>query len=100
LDGSVNKQGEAALKRLSDVHDIHVPLCPALLAEFNDAKYKYRQEITRQYMLASGVFQIENPLKLEMGMRRTSPPWEASSRCIAPFSSRSRTRSGSHWMSC
>lgn len=31
LDDSVNKQGDAALKRLSDVHDIHVPLCPALL---------------------------------------------------------------------
>jgi hypothetical protein len=29
LDESVNKQGDAALKRLSDVHDIHVPLCPA-----------------------------------------------------------------------
>ena len=29
LDDSVNKQGDAALKRLSDVHDIHVPLCPA-----------------------------------------------------------------------
>jgi len=30
LDDSVNKQGEAAFKRLSDVHDVHVLLCPAL----------------------------------------------------------------------
>jgi hypothetical protein len=63
LDQSVNKDGEWALNRLSDAHDIHVPLCPALLGEFNDAKYKYRHEITRQYMLASGAFLIENPVK-------------------------------------
>jgi hypothetical protein len=63
LDDSVNKQGEVALKRLSDVHDIHVPLCPALLGEFNDLKYKYRHEVTRQYMLASGAFIVENPDK-------------------------------------
>jgi len=63
LDESANKDGEWALNRLSQVHDIHVPLCPALLGEFNDAKYKYRHEITRQYMLASAAFLIENPDK-------------------------------------
>ena len=63
LDASIDKQGEAALKRLSDVHDIHVPLCPALLNEFNGMKYAYAHTITRQYMLASGAFQIENPDK-------------------------------------
>ena len=51
LDESENRDGEWALNQLSDAHDIHVPLCPALLGEFNDAKYKYRHEITRQYML-------------------------------------------------
>jgi hypothetical protein len=59
----VNKQGEAAFKRLSDVHDVHVLLCPALLSEFNGMKYVYAHTITRQYMLASGAFQIENPDK-------------------------------------
>lgn len=63
LDDSVNKQGDAALKRLSDVHDIHVPLCPALLSEFSGMKYAYSHAITRQYMLASGAFIIENPGK-------------------------------------
>jgi hypothetical protein len=63
LDESVNKDGEWALNRLSDAHDTHVPLCPALLGEFDDAKYKYRHEVTRQYMLASGAFLIENPAK-------------------------------------
>ena len=64
LDDSVNKQGEAAFKRLSDVHDVHVLLCPALLSEFNGMKYVYAHTITRQYMLASGAFQIENPDKM------------------------------------
>jgi len=63
LDGSVSQQGDAALKRLSDVHDIHVPLCPALLNEFSGMKYAYSHAITRQYMLASGAFIIENPDK-------------------------------------
>ena len=63
LDDSVNKQGEAAFKRLSDVHDVHVLLCPALLSEFNGMKYAYAHTITRQYMLASTAFLIENPEK-------------------------------------
>jgi hypothetical protein len=63
LDDSVNQQGEAAFKRLSDVHDVHVPLCPALLSEFNGMKYAYAHTITRQYMMASGAFIIENPDK-------------------------------------
>ncbi len=57
----MNKQGEAAFKRLSDVHDVHVLLCPALLSEFNGMRYSYAHTITRQYMMASGAFQIENP---------------------------------------
>ena len=63
LEDSVNKQGEAAFKRLSDVHDVRVLLCPALLSEFNGMRYVYSHTITRQYMLASGAFQIENPDK-------------------------------------
>ena len=64
LDDNVNKQGEAAFQRLSDVHDVHVLLCPALLTEFNGMKYAYSHTITRQYILASGAFQIENPNKI------------------------------------
>jgi hypothetical protein len=63
LDDNVNKEGDAALKRLSDVHDIHVPLCPPLLNEFSGMKYTYSHAITRQCMLASGTFIIENPGK-------------------------------------
>jgi len=63
LNDNLNQEGEAALKRVSDVHDIHVPLCPAVLSEFNRMKYVYSHTITRQYMLASAAFLIENPEK-------------------------------------
>jgi hypothetical protein len=63
LDESVNKEEDWALKRLMYVHDIHIPLCATLLGEFNDSKYKYGNEVTRQYMLVSGAFLIENPAK-------------------------------------
>ena len=71
LDDSVNKQGEAAFKRMSDVHDFHVLLCPALLSEFNGMKYAYARTITRQYMMASGAFQIQNPDKAADGKATT-----------------------------
>ena len=38
-------------------------LCPAILSEFNGMKYTYAHTITRQYMLASAAFLIENPDK-------------------------------------
>lgn len=67
LDDSANKQGEVAFKRMSDVHDFHVLLCPSLLSEFNGMKYMYAHAITRQYMMASGAFQVENPDKAADG---------------------------------
>jgi hypothetical protein len=63
LDDSVDKQGESALKQVSDAHDVHVPLCPSFLSEFNGMKYTYAHTMTRQYMLASAAFIIENPGK-------------------------------------
>jgi len=63
LDEAVNKQGEGAFKRVMDVHDFHVPLCGALFTEFNGMRYVYARTITRQFMLASAAFMIENPEK-------------------------------------
>jgi hypothetical protein len=48
LDGSVHKDGERAFNRLAEVHGICVPLCRALLGEFNDPQSKYGHQITRQ----------------------------------------------------
>jgi hypothetical protein len=64
LDDNVNSQGESALKQVSNAHDIHVPLCPAPLSGFSGMKYVYAHTITRQYMLASTAFLIENPDKV------------------------------------
>lgn len=61
LDDSMDKQGTAALNQISNAHDIHVPLCPALLGGFSGMKYAYAHTIARQYMLASTAFLIENP---------------------------------------
>jgi hypothetical protein len=63
LDGALNKEAEKALKRLIEVHDVHVAICGALFGDLNATKNKYSGQITRQYMLASGAFVIENPDK-------------------------------------
>jgi hypothetical protein len=61
LDPDVSKEGEKSLQRVIEVHDFHVPLCPAFFADFNAMKYTYAHAITRQFMLASAAFLIENP---------------------------------------
>jgi hypothetical protein len=63
LDGALNKEAEKALKRLIEVHDIHVAICGAVFSDLTATKNKYSGQITRQYMLASGAFVIENPDK-------------------------------------
>lgn len=39
LDSSASARGEQALKRLMEVHDLQVALCPMLFSEFNGSKY-------------------------------------------------------------
>jgi hypothetical protein len=63
LDEGLNKQAATALKRLIEVEDVHVALCAPLMTDLSEKKYKYSATITRQYMLASGAFVIENPDK-------------------------------------
>ena len=41
LDAGVDQQGELVLRAITDAHDIHVGLCPALLSEFNELKSPY-----------------------------------------------------------
>ena len=61
FDKDTVKQGEWALKRIIEVHDVHVPPCPSILGGFLGAKYKFKGEITRQLMLASASYIIEHP---------------------------------------
>jgi hypothetical protein len=61
FDKDTVKQGEWALKRIIEVHDVHVPLCPSILGGFLGTKYKFKGEITRQLMLASAAYIVEHP---------------------------------------
>jgi hypothetical protein len=63
LDGALNKEAEKAVKRLIEVHDVHVALCGSVFTDLNASKSKYSGQITRQYLLASAAFVIENPEK-------------------------------------
>jgi hypothetical protein len=63
LYDSLNKQGEAALKQVTDAHDVHITLCTPFFSEFNALKYTYSHAIVRQFMLASAASVIENPDK-------------------------------------
>src|SRR5437868_1139082 len=65
LDADVSKEGEKAFQRVMEVHDFHVPLCPAFFTDFNTMKYAYAHAINRQFMLASAEFLIDNPGKAE-----------------------------------
>ena len=66
LDADVNREGENALRRVMEVKDFHVPLCPALLTDLNSmSNYIYSHTITRQFMLATAAFLIENPSKVD-----------------------------------
>jgi len=63
LDSQLNKYAEIAVKRLIEVKDIHVAICGAVFSDLGASKYKYSGQITRQYLLASAVFVIQNPDK-------------------------------------
>lgn len=63
LDAHLNQEAEIAVKRLIEVKDIHVTICGAILSDLGGSKSKYSGQITRQYLLASSVFVIQNPEK-------------------------------------
>jgi hypothetical protein len=75
LDDSVNKQGEAAFKRMGDVHDFHVLLCPAFLTEFNGMKYTYAHTVTRQYMMRTPKNWDDMPSAISPRLRAARKPW-------------------------
>jgi hypothetical protein len=63
LDDAVSAQGDAAVKRIMDVHDFHVALCQGYFEEFRGLHYTYQRAVLRQYMLAAAAFQVEHPDK-------------------------------------
>lgn len=65
LDENLGRQGDATIKAIENDHTIVVGLCPNVLFEFNGMKYAYSRTITRQFMLATTAFKIENPDKAD-----------------------------------
>jgi hypothetical protein len=63
LDPAADAQGDAALKRVMDVHDFHVVLCTGFFNEFNGMHYTYQHVVIRQFMLGAAAFQVDNPDK-------------------------------------
>jgi hypothetical protein len=63
LNGGLNKDAEKAMKRLIEIKDIHIPLCGSVFTNLNTDKSKYSGQLTRQYLIASAVFVIQNPDK-------------------------------------
>jgi hypothetical protein len=56
-----NKEAETAVKRLIEVKDVHAAICGAVFSDLGSSKSKYSGQITRQYLLASAAFVIQNP---------------------------------------
>ena len=61
LDKGLRSDREWALKWLIEVPDVHVVLCPHVLGDFLNTKYKYSSEIMVQLTLSSAAFVIEHP---------------------------------------
>lgn len=61
LNKSFRSDREGAIKWLIEVPDVHVKLCPSVLGDFLNKKYKYSSEITVQLTLSSAAFVIEHP---------------------------------------
>lgn len=69
LDEALSRQGDATIKEIENDHSIVVGLCPDVLYEFNGMKYTCSRTMTRQFMLATTAFKIENPDKADDSRR-------------------------------
>ena len=61
LDPALVQEREWAVGWVIAAPDVHVRICPALLADLRRPKYKYRSEISAQLLLSSAAFLIEHP---------------------------------------
>ncbi len=62
LDPDLQKQGEHAAKRISDVNDFHVLLCVGFVMELRALHYEYAPQIWRQYLLATTSYEVEHSM--------------------------------------
>jgi hypothetical protein len=61
LDPTLTPDREWAMSWTVAAPDIHVRICPSLLADLRRPKYKYRSEIAVQLLISSAAFLIEHP---------------------------------------
>jgi hypothetical protein len=61
LDSALAPEREWAVSWTVAAPDLHVRICPALLADLRRPRYKYRSEMLTQLLLSSAAFLIEHP---------------------------------------
>jgi hypothetical protein len=61
LDPVLAQDRDWAMSWVVAAPDIHVRICPSLLADLRRPKYKYRSEIAAQLLISSAAFLIEHP---------------------------------------
>lgn len=60
LDPSLASDRDWAIQWAVAAPDVHVKICPSLLADLRRPKYKYRTELTNQLLISSAAFLIEH----------------------------------------
>jgi hypothetical protein len=61
LDSTLSPEREWAVSWVVAAPDVHVRICPSLLADLRRPRYKYRSEIAAQLLISSAAFLIEHP---------------------------------------
>ena len=61
LDSTLGPEREWAVSWVVAAPDVHVRICPSLLADLRRPRYKYRSEIAAQLLISSAAFLIEHP---------------------------------------
>jgi hypothetical protein len=61
LDPALAPERQWAVNFAIAAPDIHLRTCPALLDDLRRPKYKYRSEISEQFLISSAAFLIEHP---------------------------------------
>lgn len=65
LDPAFAPERQWAVSWVVAAPDIHVRICPALLADLRRPRYKYKSEIGEQLLISSAAFLIEHPEQAE-----------------------------------
>jgi hypothetical protein len=65
LDPALAPEREWAVGFVVAAPDIHVRICPSLLADLRRPRYKYKSEIGEQLLISSAAFLIEHPEQAE-----------------------------------